>query len=147
MRLDLPRFKQEEPWTCLPACIRIVFAYWELELSERAIAEACGSSPLGTTFDQAAAGIESAGFEALVTGDQGLDWLLEQLVCEQPVIVSQRFPTGRSPVRHAVVVEGMDDHSVFYIDPASGGPEALPHDEFLGRWHLAGGSALVVYRP
>ena len=34
MKLPVPHFRQQLPHTCLPACVRMVLAYWGKEHSE-----------------------------------------------------------------------------------------------------------------
>ncbi len=45
MALDVPLLPQEHPWTCLPACIRMVLAYRGKRVEEGDIAAACGTTP------------------------------------------------------------------------------------------------------
>ena len=92
-------------------------------------------------------GIAALGFEATVERDRDLDWISEQRVSDEPVIVSQRFARGAHMVRHAVVVEGLDDQAILYVDPATGRGESLPFGEFLYRWEVAGGTALLLHLP
>ncbi len=51
MALDVPLLRQEHPWTCLPACIRMVLAYRGQLIAEVDVAAACRTTPpLGVSF-------------------------------------------------------------------------------------------------
>jgi ABC-type bacteriocin/lantibiotic exporter with double-glycine peptidase domain len=66
MSLSVPLLPQEHPWTCLPACIRMVLAYRGKLLDEAEIAAACGTVPLrGTQPERAIEGVQRLGFQAL----------------------------------------------------------------------------------
>ena len=49
MPLDVRLLPQEHPWTCLPACIRMVLAYRGRTIGEAEIAAACGTAPFRGT--------------------------------------------------------------------------------------------------
>lgn len=49
MALNVPLMPQEHPWTCLPACIRMVLAYRGKLIDEAEIAAACRTVPLRGT--------------------------------------------------------------------------------------------------
>ena len=97
MKLSL--FRQEQPHTCLPACIRIVLAYWGCQHTEAELAQACGSVPVwGTLPEEAITGLEDLGYGALWFENASLERLLGLLNQDWPVIVFLRaadLPHGR----------------------------------------------------
>jgi hypothetical protein len=46
--LQLPHFQQSTEGYCLPACVRMVLAYWGLQRSEDEISRILGSCTFGT---------------------------------------------------------------------------------------------------
>lgn len=59
MALDVPLLRHEHPWTCLPACIRMVLAYRGQLIEEAEIAAACRTTPLrGTQPERAVEGVQ-----------------------------------------------------------------------------------------
>ena len=146
MRLDVPAHKQEEPWTCLPACVRMCLAWLDITMDEAAISARCGTSRAGTSIQQAARAVRGLGLEAETRVTADLDWLFDHLAADEPVIVSWWMDlTDDRSVRHAVVVIGADETEIHFLDPASGTAKSLPILAFLRRWEL-GGKALVVAR-
>lgn len=49
MRIPVPHFQQETAHTCLPACVRMVLAFLGDEQSEKELALAFQSVPVGYT--------------------------------------------------------------------------------------------------
>jgi ABC-type bacteriocin/lantibiotic exporter with double-glycine peptidase domain len=49
--LPVPHFEQSRDGTCLPACVRMVLAFWNRPMSEKELASLLGTKPFGTAFD------------------------------------------------------------------------------------------------
>lgn len=148
MRLEIPLQQQEQPWTCLAACLKMCLDFLDVELPEAAIAAACGTTYAGASLEQAADGLKALDFAGEIHDPVDLDWLFDRLAVGEPVIVFLHagFAPDR-PIRHAVVVSGADGGEITFADPTTGTERALTEAEFCRRWSLAGGGALAVYRP
>jgi ABC-type bacteriocin/lantibiotic exporter with double-glycine peptidase domain len=123
MALNVPLLPQEHPWTCLPACIRMVLAYRGKLIAEADIAAACGTAPLrGTQPERAVEGVQSLGFQALWFENADLPRLQDLLEHDWPVIVFLRardLPGGGQGL-HGVVVTGMANDGIVVLDPQPG---------------------------
>jgi hypothetical protein len=121
-------------------------AYLGAELSEVAVAQACGTSALGTTLNAAVSG--RLGFEGEIHEVADLDWLYDRLACGDPVIVSLASgSSAEGAMRHAVVTCGAEQGDVVYVDPLTGTDKSLAESAFLHRWMLGGEGSLVVSEP
>jgi ABC-type bacteriocin/lantibiotic exporter with double-glycine peptidase domain len=144
---DFPFHAQERPYTCLPACLRMCLAYLGVEFAEDVIVAACATRARGTTLGEAVDGLERLGFTGETGEARTLDWLDEQLAGAQPVIVAlllgDEGGSGRLTI-HAVVVVGADEQRVVYHDPQLGPRQSMSREEFLDRWDLTGGKALLI---
>jgi len=119
--MKLPFFRQEQPHTCLPACIRIVLAHWGHNHTEVELAQVCRSVPVwGTLPDDAISGVESLGYHALWFENASLERLLRLLEQNWPVIAFVRaadLPHGRAGL-HAIVVANIEAGDVVCVDPS-----------------------------
>jgi ABC-type bacteriocin/lantibiotic exporter with double-glycine peptidase domain len=118
MKIDLPIFGQKTPYTCLPACVRIVLHNYNHKLSETSIAKACGVNRRGARFEHV---IVALGAEHL--------------------------PYAHSRLTHAVVVSGLEGDDVIFIDPAPGREMRLETLVFFKAWCARGRSELVIDPP
>jgi ABC-type bacteriocin/lantibiotic exporter with double-glycine peptidase domain len=148
--MKLPVFRQEKPYTCLPACIRIVLAYRDQEYTEEELARVCGSVPVwGTLPAEAIDGLESLGYRALWFEDASLERLLELLNQDWPVIVFLRaadLPHGQAGL-HTIVVSGLEAGYVVGIDPALGDEIQIELNDFIYAWSALGNQGMVVWLP
>lgn len=137
IRLQIPHFQQSAEGYCLPACVRMVLAYWGLQRSETAIRRILGTRAFGTpTF----------AVEHLRQWDVQIiyrEWTVPQLLTAlemgQPVILFLR--TGfldhwQQDVAHAVVLVDYEENQRFWLhDPAlSTGPVAVSWNGVLAAW-------------
>lgn len=148
MRLAVPHFSQQLPHTCLPACVRMILAYWGKEHTEAELAKACGTVPLlGTRPESVIVGLESLGYHALWFENATVERLLELFANDLPVIVFLRaadLPYGRAGV-HAAVVVDIEGDQVTCLDPALDHAERLGLPPFLKAWSSLGQQGLVVW--
>ena len=86
MKLIVPYFKQERETTCGVACLRMVAAFHEKEISELDLEDACETSWLGNTCSELIQGIEKYGFEAGEVEHITIGYLLSALTDNSPVI-------------------------------------------------------------
>jgi ABC-type bacteriocin/lantibiotic exporter with double-glycine peptidase domain len=61
---EVPYYKQEEWYTCGPACLRMLLKYFGTSASEEDVAKACGTTELGTTPMKLVKGSKVFGFDA-----------------------------------------------------------------------------------
>jgi len=146
--MKVPVFRQEQPHTCLPACIRMVLAHWGRTHTEAELVKACNCVPIwGTLPMDAVTGVESLGYRALWFENASLERLIALLDHEWPVIVFVRaadLPHGRAGL-HAVVVSGFESGDVLCVDPALGDEVRFDLNRFLRAWSALGHQGMVVW--
>ena len=120
-KLAVPHFQQQHPYTCIPACARMVLAYWGHTHGEEELAQAFDTLPfLGTLPEKAVDGLKKLGYHALWFENATIERLLNLLAHEWPVVVFLRaadLPHGRAGL-HAVVLVDIEEKSVICQDPS-----------------------------
>ncbi|MBC2698453.1 MAG: hypothetical protein HF974_09020 [ANME-2 cluster archaeon] len=84
---EVPYYKQQEWYTCGPACLRMLLKYLGTSASEEDVAKACGTTELGTTPLQLVKGSKVFGFNADALKHEDIDGLKYILENGNPVIV------------------------------------------------------------
>lgn len=148
MALSVPLLPQEHPWTCLPACIRMIPPYRGKMLDEAEIAAACGTAPLrGTQPERAVEGVQKLGYQALWFENAGLPRLQDLTEHDWPVIVFLRardLPGGGNGL-HGVVVIGIENDGVTVLDPQSSSRYTIARQPFLSAWQALDAQGMVVW--
>jgi len=147
MKIALPGLQPEQDYSCVPACIRIVFQYLGKDFSETTISLACKTTPRGTDQNLAARGIVALGFNAIKMENISFDDMTSYLLKGQPVIAFlsvKHLPYGGQVGMHAVVINGFDDGYVSYIDPARGEEIEINLETFIAAWDERGRLSLVI---
>jgi len=127
MKLNVPSYRQREPYTCLPACIKAVLDYFGTSLAEDTIVCACRTTPAGTIAELALEGIRTLGYNGALIERGTVGFLLSVLDAGNPVVAfvdgaELPYATGGA---HAVVVCGYEAGEVTCMDPALGQHIAL----------------------
>jgi ABC-type bacteriocin/lantibiotic exporter with double-glycine peptidase domain len=148
--MKLSAFRQGQPHTCLPACIRIVLDYRGRSHTETELAQACGSTPIwGTLPSEAVEGLERLGYRALWFEDASLERLIGLLEQDWPVIVFLRaadLPQGRAGI-HSIVLARLEAGKIVYVDPALGAEAHMKLSDFIHAWSALGNQGMVVWVP
>jgi ABC-type bacteriocin/lantibiotic exporter with double-glycine peptidase domain len=134
--LPVPQYKQSADGFCLPACARMVLAYWGHHLPEEQVAKQLRSFPFGTPAPNVRY-LESLGV-SVTFGSASLarlrDWLQNRIPCIVFVQAGD-LPYSVSEGYHAIVVVGLDEHAAYVNDPASDtAPQVIPLEHFLLAW-------------
>jgi ABC-type bacteriocin/lantibiotic exporter with double-glycine peptidase domain len=126
---------------CGPACLKIVFAYFGRQVSEKQIAKACRSTPRsGTTGTNLVKGAKKFGFEAEVFDRSNFRTIEKWLRRGVPVIVdwmsTVRSLGDQQPMAcgHYSVVCGLDKDHIVLQDPGIGGRRRISREAFLNVW-------------
>ncbi len=149
MRIPVPHFQQETPYTCLPACIRMVLAFLGDDQSEQKLVLAFQTAPGWGTLPEH---IETT----LTTWGYGVRWFegatlerLEQLHANNfPVIAFLRavdLPHGTGGL-HAVVIVDSDEQTITCLDPVLDHDLKLDLAEFLRIWARLNQQGMVIWR-
>jgi ABC-type bacteriocin/lantibiotic exporter with double-glycine peptidase domain len=146
--LSVPHFEQSRDGACLPACVRMVLAYWDQSLSEAEVAKILGAKAYGTPISNVLR-LDRQGFQvdlAPLTPDQ----LKDILLVNRPVIARVWTPMleywPHEDTSHVVVVVGFDETYVYLNDPALSKPaQATVWDSFLAAWAEFDETGIVIY--
>ena len=134
--------------TCVPACLRMVFAAHGKHLEEQEIFYECGRDKTGVTASAAIGAAVGFGFRSsrreFLHDVAELEVELNQGLF--PIVFLRSIPAGPLPDDHAVVVVVVADAGVLVYDPARryNGPRTLLLDEFISMWRAARGVTVVV---
>ncbi len=135
--LSVPHFEQSRDGACLPACARMVLAYWGQILTEADLAALLGTRIYGTPISNIKR-LQSHGYQ-VDFGSFTREQLQGHLLAERPVI-ARVWTTmldywSAETSSHVVVVVGFDESHVYVNDPAFfEAPQAATWDGFLAAW-------------
>ena len=145
--LSVPHFEQSRDGACLPACARMVLAYWGQSVTESRLARILNTKTFGTPISNTTRLIR-LGF-VVEHYSLELDQLYAYLSTGIPVIA--RVWTGlltywTVPTSHVVVVVGIDDANVYVNDPSFAvHPQCVALNSFLAAWGEYDATAVIVY--
>jgi ABC-type bacteriocin/lantibiotic exporter with double-glycine peptidase domain len=86
--LNVTHYKQELPYSCLAACVRMVLGYHGRDLAEDAVRQLLGTQPAGTRAGNVSA-LASLGFDVHI-GPSSFGQLQAMLAARIPPIVFSR---------------------------------------------------------
>ncbi len=134
--LPVPHFDQSRDGACLPACARMVLAFWGEKKSETAVARQLQSKRFGTPIGNAVK-LEAWHYHVEV-GKLNRTDLENHLTNGQPIIARVWTPMldyWKVETSHVVVVAGFDEGFVYLNDPAFAvAPQTVLWDAFLAAW-------------
>ncbi len=143
---EVPHFPQTRDGTCLKACVCIVLAYLQSPVTEEKVSDLFEAEPEGTPASRVQR-LKQWNFQVMY-GTTSLTDLYHSLQQNIPPIVFVQ--TGfldywQSNVRHAVVVIGLDDKTVWIHDPAfDEAPQQCLLDGFLAAWTEMDETAAII---
>ena len=147
MTRKLPVYRQETPYSCMAAWLRMVMVHLGVEVDEDTLRERSYTTLWGTSITDAAACACAYGLTAAWTEEAGGDdlahWLEEGLF---PILVVRLTHLGHRS-KHAVVVEEMAGDQLTYIDPADGRRHTIKRETLEQAWQLAGSEAVLITSP
>ncbi|HEV2762201.1 MAG TPA: cysteine peptidase family C39 domain-containing protein [Pyrinomonadaceae bacterium] len=133
------------PYSCVPACLRMVLSGFGLNLTEKRLRELCDCTPtFGTNAWQAVDAVRQLGFPN--TGKHTLSLAeLRRLVQagKYPVAFISLEPLSGSEEAHAVVVVRVGTRTVTVYDPLQG-EYTLSRQSFAAAWAMRHNLALLV---
>ncbi|MFZ4660356.1 MAG: C39 family peptidase [Caldilineaceae bacterium] len=150
MRLNVPHFKQEASYTCLPACIRMVLAFLGKSYTEHELAKAFQTIPwVGTLPENVTPVLEEWGYIVRWFENGTVDHITRIVAQRLPVIAFVRaadLPHGVGGF-HAVVIVKIDSRSVILLDPTLDTEWRLSTKEFSRIWTKFGNEGMVILSP
>lgn len=142
----LPLTRQSTAYTCGPASLQSILAYYGEEWREDTLAREVKSDPEeGTNYREIVRFARSKGLTAEAREKMSIDDLARAVKEQRPVIVAIQAWVDR-PGKYAddwddghyCVVVGVDDENIYLMDPSTlGNYTFIPIPQFLARWHGA----------
>ena len=136
-------YAQEQPTSCVAACVRMVLTGFGVMWTEAQVRMVFGHPRLGITLTAAHARLIHVGACAALHEDWNLDDLRETLRRNRdPIVGVERHLLGYPPASHAIVVVQITSRAVHVLDPVEG-----PQPQHDGRaacvlaWQMAGHAA------
>lgn len=145
--LPAPHFRQSRDGACLPACVRVVLAYWGDLRDEAGLARQLGTKRHGTPVSAVARVALDRRYEVQVTSltDTSLKTYLDRGVPVIARVWTAMLPDWDVETSHVLVVVGYDDTGVYVHDPAFDAyPLHVPWDAFLAAWAEFDETAVIV---
>ena len=126
-----PYFPQAHPFSCVPACLRMILASYKFEITETELRSRCECDETGTAPSNAVEAAVECGFNAYKA--ELLFEELEDLVSQNitPIVFIRVFEDTN--YSHAVVVYKISKKKVFVLDPEIG-ERKLDADKFTEIW-------------
>ncbi len=144
--LPVPHYSQSRDGTCLPACIRMVLAYYGRVLPEAEISELLNTRDFGTPLSNA---LRLSQWRLKVElSSITPERLMIELLAGRPVITrvwTTMLDYWESDTSHVVVVVGFDERGVYVNDPAiETWPMVVLWDGFLAAWFEFNQTAIII---
>ena len=113
-----PHFFQTYPFSCVPACLRMVLASLDFEISEPELRNLCKCDKDGTLPSNVVKAAIECGFDAYKANLIFEE--LEDLVLQDKTPIVFIRVSENSNYSHAVVVYKISSEKIFTLDPESG---------------------------
>jgi predicted double-glycine peptidase len=125
---------------CGPASLKIVLNYYNIEKTERELAELMGKTEDGTDEKGFAKAAEDLGLDIEIQNESSFADIQKWIDKSIPVIVDW-FTRGRADYSdseiadgHYSVVAGLDEKFIYLQDPEIGGIREMGKDDFIKVW-------------
>lgn len=142
----LPIYQQEQPASCVAACVRMVLAALGHTLAEEKIRQSCGQTALGLSLIDVPKGLANLPVIATVHTDWGLDDLRDETrQSNYPIVgIDLQSIDGRFAY-HAVVVVKVESNKIVVHNPDPGqGVQELNVTTFMAAWKGANRQVLMI---
>ncbi|MEK6288183.1 MAG: cysteine peptidase family C39 domain-containing protein [Acidobacteriota bacterium] len=138
--------KQETRYSCVPACLRMVFGSFGVDIAEADLREQCDCTPYGTDALLAVDAARQLGFAGTVKHTLTLEELRTVVTEGQhPIVFVDLSPIDGAEDIHTLVVVAVSQYEVSVLDPLKG-ERLLPLQAFSTAWALRHNLAIIVER-
>lgn len=144
MKSRLIFYRQETPYSCVPACLRIIFSGFDLDISEAELRDLCDCNPFGTEALKAVDAVRKLGFPKTAKWTLSIYELVTQVNSGcYPIVFINLLPIDGIKVGHAVVVLAINQANVSFYDPLQG-ERILPRSTFDTAWAMMHNLSILV---
>ena len=141
-----PLYRQETPYSCVPACLRMVLASLGHEVTEATLRTLCDCTVFGTEALKAVDAMRQLGFTSTMKQTCAMEDLRQQLQGGHwPIVFVNTLPITGQRNAHAVVVVEVGSAQLTVYDPLDG-ERVLPQAPFLTAWAMMHNLALLIQR-
>jgi ABC-type bacteriocin/lantibiotic exporter with double-glycine peptidase domain len=141
-----PFHKQETRYSCVSACLRMVFGSFGVDIAEDELRERCDCTPYGTDALKAVDAARQFGFAGTAKHTLTLEELRTVVTEGQhPIVFVDLTPIEGTEAIHTLVVCAVSQYEVSVLDPLKG-ERLLPLQAFSTAWALRHNLAIIVER-
>lgn len=144
--LPVPHFEQSRDGYCLPACVRMVLAYYGHAITEYELVAILDTQSFGGPISRVIQ-LQKLGYRVTyqpITVSELKNYMDENIPVIAWVWTGMLTYTDKQ-TSHVVVVAGYDDNYVFLYDPAmTVAPQSVVWDSFLAAWAEYDEKAVVI---
>lgn len=131
--LKVPHFIQSDDSTCGPASLKMVFAYYGVNLEEKEIAYACNHTyEYGCQGEDMVCAANHFGFDVFLRNNSTVSDIEKFIDKGIPVIVD--WFCGDPPEGHSSVVVGYDNKHLYILDPYLEEMRIVTKQDFVRCW-------------
>lgn len=131
--LKVPYFKQDTEYSCGPATLQMIFAFYGKRFSEKLLTERLKTTISDGTKHKSLIDIaKSEGFYVYVNNNSSLEEVGSLIIENIPVMV--HFIEPSSDDGHYSVVVAVKEDSIILNDPWNGEGFIMSNCDFLARW-------------
>lgn len=140
----LPIYKQEKPYSCAVACLRMVLSVYGIKISEEELREKCKTTEIGTSAEDMVFCATEFGLEAEIVYLTLPE--LKKILSDPiyPIVFINLFPINNIISTHAVIIVRIKNGEVEIIDPLEG-EQTLDLTKFAESWRICRGIAILIH--
>ncbi len=132
--LKVPYYHQKTGYTCGPASLEMVFAFFKKNIKEQDISKLAKTQPLYGTIHKYMIDVSRrSGFYCFVHENANIHNIKHFIDLSLPVIVHYKEPSSNDG--HYSVIIGYDKDNLIMNDPWNGKCFKIKFDDFDKRWH------------
>jgi ABC-type bacteriocin/lantibiotic exporter with double-glycine peptidase domain len=142
----LPIYQQEQPASCVAACVRMALAALGHTIAEVDIRKRCGQSALGLSLTDIPKGLADLPIVVTVHKDWGLDDLRDETrQAHYPIVGIDLRPLDGRFAYHAVVIAKVESNKITVHNPEPGqNVQELNPETFMAVWKGADQQVLMI---
>lgn len=146
--MRIPYFRQELPYSCGPACLKMVLVSFGLVFEESKLRERCGTTSLGTSLFDLADAARGVGLDAevLIGPTEMKRWRRSRKRAVIALLDASVLYGGIGPSGHFVVIITLRRGEVIYHDPAMGQNLHADERSFFEAWQAFDFRGVRIWR-
>lgn len=149
--LRVPYFKQNRDYTCGPACLRMVLAYYGIEQDEVTLTMLCRTNVFGTSLDAITTAATQLGLNAEWIHAERLSDAMNLLTQETLLIAHvdavRLYQLDKDiTVGHLIVLLAVQETAIYFHDPEAGADRSVALADFEAAWSKFEKGMVAIWR-